>query len=246
MKADRGPPTAQNIREAITAFALTNTSAVEKAKSAVNRIVKICGAPCSRLFIPVAEGSWGEPKEEFIENWVADHLSQLQTLEPLFLSRLSAGEFDYWPNECRCDLLNEIAKAQRRLAKLQPVALDQELLQDPMLGGRLVDNGSCKSSWNPGKRFQLTSEDLVKYCEENRTAFQRLGTMGEVIVAFAKSFPLRPSAKSIVRALAVKELQARRYIKELPKVMQKEIAAGNAVVRGLYALLQTGDDTTNS
>jgi hypothetical protein len=65
--------------------------------------------------------------------------------------------------------------------------------------------------------------------------------MGETIIAFAKAFPARPSAKSIAGALGVGERQALRYLDELPLVMKREIDAGNPIVRGLFALLRTGD-----
>jgi hypothetical protein len=241
MKTNRGPPDI-NLRDQIRVY-LTDESS-EKTGSAVKQIVTLCSSNCIRLFIPVernyGRGSPKEAKDHFIENWVADRLSQLT---PEDLSRVDAGEFDYWPNACRWDLVDETKKQKRRLARFHPISLEQTLKKDPTLGGRFA--GKSNSFWNHGKQeFQLNTE-LATYCEDNHAAFQELGTMGAVIMAFAKMFPLPPTARSVARELGIEEKQASRYVKRLAEVLRKEIAGGNIVVQGLYRLLQTGDDERN-
>jgi hypothetical protein len=227
----RAPP---NIREEIRSY-LTNES-FENVASAVKEIMKLCRSNCRGLFIPGAfyiEDPW-ETTNEFVGDWVADQLAQLHEPD---LARVDTGAFDYWPHACRRDLLNEIAKVQRKLAKLDPVSLDQEREQEE----GLFKHDPCESYWT-NYEVKLTTE-VARYCDDNRVAFKKLGRMGEVIVAFAHSFPLPPSARSIAKELGVTERQARRYLQELPMVMQKEIATGNSIVRGLFALLRTGDVT---
>jgi hypothetical protein len=227
VKADRGPP---DIRKAIRIY-LANES-FEEAEAAVKEIVKLCRSNCGELFIPGAyyvERPW-ETTDEFVRDWVADHLAQLHEPD---LARLE--EFDYWPHACRRDLLNEIAKAQRKLAVLNPFSLDHEKEQED----ELFKHDPCESYWT-NHEVKLTTE-VAEYCEENLGAFKKLGKIGETIIAFAKAFPARPSAKSIAGALGVGERQALRYLDELPLVMKREIDAGNPIVRGLFALLRTGD-----
>jgi hypothetical protein len=236
-KADRGPPDL-NIREAIRTYLTDAGSLVKMAEveAAIKSIIRLCRSNC-KLFIPgeyYIESPW-ETANEFVGDWVADQLAQLHEPD---LTRLDGGDFDYWPHACRRDLLNEIAKAQRKLAVLNPVSLSQEREQED----GIFRHDPCESYWTK-HAVKLRREQIIKYCEENRAAFKKLGRMGEVIVAFAHSFPLPPSARSIAKELGVTERQARRYLQELPMVMQKEIATGNSIVRGLFALLRTGDVT---
>jgi hypothetical protein len=91
-------------------------------------------------------------------------------------------------------------------------------------------------------KVELDPETLNKYISENLPAIMALGKTSAVLIAAAKALPARNVAAFIGKLMGVSEREARRRLKNLQTVVQKEIVNGNSVIRGLFNLLRNGDD----
>ncbi len=212
----------------------------DQTKENFKEIVRLCRAGCHGLFLPVSPGEQvGEATTDFIEMWLVKKIEPLRDLDPAEIDTWErSGLGDYWSYQCRLALVQKIDR-HRSVAE---ISLDEDD-ETPLLD-LWADDGSGSSSWiGKIRETKLEPQDLEDYIDENLEALQGLGKMGRVLIAALKAFPANNITCSIARELKVSERQARRYMEQIPGVLQQEIARGNPVIRGLFNLLRNGTDT---
>jgi hypothetical protein len=222
--------TIQRTPKAVARFLRTQT------EEAWDAIVRLCRANCHGLFLSRPGDKAGEGRKDFITMWLAKKIQPLLNLSQTEIDTWEqSGVGDYWSYDCRLAFLQKIARHRRAIE----ISLDAE--ESPLLNLWACDGSGC--SWVSGHETQVEPKILLDYIEDNLTAFQALGKMGDVLIAALKVFPDTHITRSISDHRGVTERQARRHMKILPEVLQMEIAAGNPVIRGLFNLLQNGTST---
>jgi len=207
------------------------------------KIMRLLRAGCHGLFLPRQPGERdGEGTKDFIEMWMVKKLQPLLDLSHAeILDWEKSGQGDYWSYQCRLALIQELDRTR----ELIEVSLDDDDETGLSLAGLLAGDGSVPSSSNTGKitGTKLAPEDVAKYRSDNIHAFQALGVMGDVLLAVLRAFPDGKSTASIADAFSISTKQALRYKELLRTRLQREIRKGNSVIRGLFSLLATGNDT---
>jgi hypothetical protein len=203
------------------------------------KIMELLRAGCHGLFLPRQPGERdGEGTKDFIEMWLVTKLQPLLDLSHAeILDWEKSGQGAYWSYQCKLALLQKLGRTREVIE----VSLDDDETGFP-LKGLLAGDGSMPST---GKitGTKLALEDVAKYCSDNIHAFQALGVMGDVLLAALEAFPDGEITASIAEAMSVSARQALRYKKRLRTRLQREIRKGNTVIRGLFSLLATGNDT---